>query len=425
MPVNDDRIHSLLYADDLVLLASNSADLQLQLDALHVFSSSVKMEVNRDKTKVMVLRNRKRKSRAKPENRKVWTIGGIQLEECEHYKYLGVYVKSNGKFSVHLDKIKEKTQKSYFSLLAKSREWGGFQPRLFLHLFDHTLMPIMTYASEVWGTIEIPKLERLHLSACKYALGVKSSTNTEAVYAELGRVSVKSRLHINILNFYNRLINLDSNRYASKAFRMLTKDSDSGNSNWVSIATSLQSLYDIKSGDSNSIIKFKVQQHFQSCIMEQLNQQLIQDKKLKTYALFKTTFKFETYLDIIPSFKVRSCLSKLRLSAHNLRIETGRFFGNNKIPRIERICEYCKTIGIRVLEDELHFAMECPLFSNTREPMLSKIKEKFPSTRHLTMNNLFIFLMSQEDLNCLAELAIFCKRSFEIREMFQKNQLIS
>ena len=31
-------------------------------------------------------------------------------------------------------------------------------------------------------------------------------------------------------------------------------------------------------------------------------------------------------LDIIPSFKVRSYLSKLRLSAQNLRIETGRFF---------------------------------------------------------------------------------------------------
>ena len=94
----------------------------------------------------MVLRNRKRQSHAKPENRKVWTIGGIQLKECEHYKYLGVYVKSNGKFSIHF--------------------------------------------------------------ACKYALGVKASRNTEAVYEELGRVSVKSRLHINIVKFYNRLINL-------------------------------------------------------------------------------------------------------------------------------------------------------------------------------------------------------------------------
>ena len=283
-------------------------------------------------------------------------------------------------------------------------------------------MPILTYASEVWGTIEILKLERLHLSACKYALGVKSSTNTEAVYAELGRVCVKKRFHVNILKFYNRLINLDSNRYASKALIMLTMDADSGNCNWVSIVRSLQALYDIKPSDSNFVINCKVQQYFQSCIMEQLNQHIIQDRKLKTYAIFKTTFKFETYLDIIPSFKVRSYLSKLRLSAHNLRIETGRFCGSNNIPRAERICEYCKTLGIHVLEDEAHFLIECPLFSSEREPILNKIKEKFPSTRLLKKNNFFIFLMSQEDLDSLIEIANFCRKSFEIRDKFQQNQ---
>lgn len=46
-------------------------------------------------------------------------------------------------------------------------------------------MPVLNYASEIWGTNEWPKLERMHLSACKYALGVKSSTTTDAVYAEL------------------------------------------------------------------------------------------------------------------------------------------------------------------------------------------------------------------------------------------------
>ena len=33
----------------------------------------------------------------------------------------------------HVEKLKEKVQKSYFLLLAKSRQWGGFQPRLFLY----------------------------------------------------------------------------------------------------------------------------------------------------------------------------------------------------------------------------------------------------------------------------------------------------
>ena len=80
---------------------------------------------------------------------------------------------------------------SYFALISRSKEWGGFQPHLFLYLFDHTIAPILTYASDIWGFEDLFKLEPLHLKACKYALGVRPSTTTDAVYAELGRVSLQ------------------------------------------------------------------------------------------------------------------------------------------------------------------------------------------------------------------------------------------
>ena len=132
-------------------------------------------------------------------NKVKWYLGDKQVKECESYKYLGVTLKSNGNFSEHVDKVQEKAQKSYYCLLTKSRYWGGFQPRLYLYLFDHTIMSMLNYASEVWGTNEWTKIERLHLVACKYALGVKSSTNTDTVYSELGRMSVQSHHHVNIL----------------------------------------------------------------------------------------------------------------------------------------------------------------------------------------------------------------------------------
>ena len=64
--VGSDSIHTLLYADDLVLVAKDPADLQSQLNALDELISSLKIEVNMGKTNIMVLRNKKRKSRAKP-----------------------------------------------------------------------------------------------------------------------------------------------------------------------------------------------------------------------------------------------------------------------------------------------------------------------------------------------------------------------
>jgi len=63
-------------------------------------------------------------------------------------------------------------------------------------------------------------------------------------------------------------------------------------------ARSLATLYDIKSSDNKSAIKNKIYQHFQSVVRKSLDVHIEQDKKLKTYALFKTNVKFKPYLDI-------------------------------------------------------------------------------------------------------------------------------
>ena len=413
--VDDIPVHSLLYADDLVLLGKDRKDLQSQLDALHKFSQSLKMEVNMDKTKVMLIQ--KQKSRAKSKRNKPWRIGDKEVNECISYKYLGVTLKSTGSFSEHIDKIREKAQKSYFSLISKSKEWGGFQPRLFLYLFDHTIAPILNYSSEIWGFEDWPKLETLHLKVCKYALGVRSSTTTDAVYAELGRVSLQCQRHINILNFFTRLSSLDSQRYASKAFYMLTKDADHGHYNWVSYARDLRVLYEIQQTDTRSNVKNKVFKHFQSKVLHSLNAHITDNKKLSLYASFKTNYKFEPYLDYIADFTVRSTLAKLRLSAHNLQIETGRF-SKKKTPRDERFCLYCKSQNTFTVENEVHFVLACPLYNEQRRLFLEEIYRYFPTTALLDDYNMYKWLMSQEDYNITKRLGMFCKNSFSKRAKY-------
>ena len=55
-----------------------------------------------------------------------------------------------------------------------------------------------------------------------------------------------------------------------------------------------------------------------------------------------------------------SCLIKLRLSSHNLSIETGRYC---KTPRNERFCSFCQTHEI---EDEFHHILICPFLNDIR-----------------------------------------------------------
>ena len=66
-------------------------------------------------------------------------------------------------FSLHIDTIREIAHKAYFSLISKGKEWGGFQPHLFLYSFDHMVAAILTYASEIGGFEEWSNLETLHL----------------------------------------------------------------------------------------------------------------------------------------------------------------------------------------------------------------------------------------------------------------------
>ena len=73
-----------------------------------------------------------------------------------------------------------------------------------MFLFDKLIIPIMNYSCEVWGQKEWQHLEKLHLQACKYALGVKSSTTLDAIYAELGRINILALRHIAIIKFYFR-----------------------------------------------------------------------------------------------------------------------------------------------------------------------------------------------------------------------------
>ena len=97
----------------------------------------------------------KLKSLAKAwKNCRPWRIVDKGVKECASFEYLSVTIKPNGSFSIHIDVI-----------------------------------PILNYASEIWGFEEWSKLQTLHLKACKYALGVRSSITTDTEYTELRRVS--------------------------------------------------------------------------------------------------------------------------------------------------------------------------------------------------------------------------------------------
>ena len=79
----------------------------------------------------------------------------------------------------------------------------------------------------------------------------------------------------------------------------------------------------------------------------------------------------------------RSNLTRLRISAHRLEIEVGRW---RKIPRAERTCLWCSsTLSTHTTENESHFINDCGLYETSRLNVHQKIRKlikfnEYPST---------------------------------------------
>ena len=79
---------------------------------------------------------------------------------------------------------------------------------------------------------------------------------------------------------------------------------------------------------------------------------IINGNKLRTYRTFKKSLAFENCLDIVKNTEYRQSITRIRVSSHNLFIESKRRL---KIPVNERLCPFC----ITNIEDEVHFITEC------------------------------------------------------------------
>ena len=121
------------------------------------------------------------------------------------HRYLGFTISSSGKFNQCKLDLYKKSMKAYFKL---QNCLSSTNPSIdtFLHLYDHTIKPILTYGSEIWGMFSVDSFscrkkndyrfekffstshtEQSHVNILKYILGVNRKTTNIAVMSELGR----------------------------------------------------------------------------------------------------------------------------------------------------------------------------------------------------------------------------------------------
>ena len=135
--------------------------------------------------------------------------------------------------------------------------------------------------------------------------------------------------------------------------------------------------------------------------------------KLRNYSTFKTSFTMENYI-LSCNLSERRNLTKLRVSAYNLAIETGRYTRPHKTPIHNRICLLCNN---QEIEDEYHLIMNCPYYTGEHNTFIDSLKD-FSYFDFQQTENAFIFLMSynQGDHDFAKAICNYVNKCFEKRE---------
>ena len=419
-------ISHLLWADDLILLALTPEAAQKQLNILAKFCNDWGIEVNQSKTKVVTFGGSDN-SNTEP---KIYLQSKL-LENVDSYCYLGIDLHKSGELRSAQDSLKSKAMRAFFGLkrtIIRSKISFKASATLFDSLIKPIVLygaPIFTPTSAIMKTIVhniktnkpftknfLPKVsrspsEKVHLSFLKWALGVHRKSSNVGVWGETGRYPLAYQAIRLTLKFYKRLQNLSDSTFAKAALydqkayklpwfnnieqlakldeiyhldcvtahRILTsKNKDISPSSISSCYPSLDSLANLRTDKPLQSKKFRVE-----AVMKILTKKFIQSwedgksssNKLSFYNIIKQKFAREPYLDCSKGFAHRYYTTQLRISAHDLHIETGRY---SNTERDQRTCHWCNTsMGVGTVECERHFLFECDMYASLREKLTRRL----------------------------------------------------
>ena len=438
-------LRALLYADDVVLMATTADGLQAMLDALQIFCRANSMFVNESKSEVVVYHG----GDPCPRARIGFTYNGASLPIKDGYLYLGLWFKNGQHLRSALDGAADKARRAMYGMFSRCYAMKMHNVNLQCHLFDSLVRPLLCYGCEVWGVDWVSEMcragnfasgkaeEEVHKPFLRQSLGVCKSTPTAALYQELGRYPVTM--------FWLRMAAQLWNRALARP----------GN-DWLRVALdeNVSTAHDPSLTAANRRLLWS--HHFTKC-MEELGiawqspmgvklqvdcKALVQSMMARWRAFegrdalramshqpawlqvshavraapdsFSKGFKHFVYNQwFAPDrWRRKECwafhlhkpehiraMAQFRLGSHWLEVQRGRF-AKPRIPRSSRCCHACHSI-----EDELH-VLECPLYAPTRTSILGTL----PPLQSDTCIKAYFNKTAGQDWLKFAAFLAFCKR---------------
>ena len=198
-----------LFADDTFLCAQDSELWRLEnivnteLDKVYKWLVSNKLTLNYDKCKFMIVSKKKKNSNLSIK------INHKDLQQCDSYKYLGVYVDKKISWKPHIDYICKKISKAC-GALSKTRHCIGIET--LKNIYYALVNSYLRYGISSWGNASSEVLKPLNVLV-NQVVRIMS-------FAPLGRLSQNKQRqiykHLNILDVNSTFL-LETSKFIFKS----------------------------------------------------------------------------------------------------------------------------------------------------------------------------------------------------------------
>lgn len=390
----------LMFADDVANCAETVINLQRQINVIDQFCVSTGMELNLNKTEIIVFRNGGHLSMNER-----WYFRGEQIKTTNVYKYMGLLFTPSLSWMPAQHKQATQAQKAIFAIFKYQKPFGHFDVDQLFKLFDSMIKPILCYGSQIWGYKYCSDIESIqHLFCCKY-LGVKTTTNMCIVLGECGRLPLCVSYFTYCIKYWCKIITMEDHRYPKHCYFMLKSFDNVGRITWATHVKNLLFLYGFgfvwvshEIGDITAFISI-FRQRLIDCFTQDWHRSVTESSRCYHYQHFKTLLNTERYLSVDLPVNLRYAFARFRTSSHHFNIELGRY---QNIPLQERICNFCsENRNMSVLDCEFHVLFHCGRFDNIRTQFLENWY-----TNDKTLVN-FYTLLSSTNQETIYRLATF------------------
>ena len=211
----DIGIKSLLFADDVVLLAPSSQELQLSLGQFAAACEAAGMTISTSKSEAMVL-DRKRVECP-------LQVGEEVLPQVEEFKYLGVLFTSDGTMEREIDRrigAASAVMRTLYSSVVVKKELSR---KAKLSIYRSIFVPTLTYGHELWVVTERTRsrVQAAEMSFLRRVAGfsLRDRVRSSVIREELGVEPLLLRIERSQLRWLGHLIRMPPGRLPGEVFR--------------------------------------------------------------------------------------------------------------------------------------------------------------------------------------------------------------